>query len=63
MRGVTRLSQLIRGFSSGVGKSASPAATVDPMKNVVGEFFLQNSLKINKTLKAHFDFQVSLKIA
>lgn len=55
MRGVTRLSQLIRGFSSGVGKSASPAAPVDPMKNVVGEFFCR-ILKNQQHYKIAFRF-------
>ena len=36
MRTVLRLSQIVRGFSSNVGKSTAPSAPADPLKNVVG---------------------------
>lgn len=37
MRAVTRLTQIVRSLSSHAGKSAQPAAPVDPLKNVVGK--------------------------
>lgn len=39
MRAISRLSQVVRGFSSNVSKAASPSAPADPLKNVVGKLF------------------------
>ena len=37
MRAISRLSQVIRGFSAQASKGAKPSQPVDPLKNVVGE--------------------------
>lgn len=57
MRVITRLSQVIRGFSAQASKGTAPsAAPIDPLKNVVGELlktlktFLKNSEIIYTTV-------------
>lgn len=46
MRAVTRLSQVIRGLSTNVGKGAASSAPADPLKNVVGAKFSFNVRRI-----------------
>lgn len=61
MRGIARFSSIVRSFATATTKASKPAAPVDPLKNVVGEFSWKFQKKSHEKIIFQF-FRIDSKL-